>query len=206
MTDQNPSSVPTSHDRFSNRPSKRRALSPTSTQSANIEALFANPEADVGPRISKPKSLAAPPEIVANVQGSSAGAGSGEFHVYKASRRREYERLRAMDDEKRKEDEDKEYAVRREEQRRKDEEKTERNRLKREKLKARKGKGKGSGAQEEGGEDGEVGVVKKDVTKKRLEARTMDVKVRDNGAVEEAEDLEGHEDGNGIEIKDYDGF
>lgn len=34
-----------------------------------------------------------------NVQGSSAGAGSGEFHVYKASRRREYERLQLMEEE-----------------------------------------------------------------------------------------------------------
>lgn len=33
-----------------------------------------------------------------NVQGSSAGAGSGEFHVYKASRRREYERLKLLDE------------------------------------------------------------------------------------------------------------
>jgi hypothetical protein len=33
-----------------------------------------------------------------NVQGSRAGAGSGEFHVYKASRRREYERLKLLDE------------------------------------------------------------------------------------------------------------
>lgn len=33
-----------------------------------------------------------------NVQGSSAGAGSGEFHVYKQNRRREYERLKLMDE------------------------------------------------------------------------------------------------------------
>lgn len=33
-----------------------------------------------------------------NVQGSSAGAGSGEFHVYKASRRREYERTKLMEE------------------------------------------------------------------------------------------------------------
>ena len=44
-------------------------------------------------------ALPPPPEIVSNVQGSSAGAGSGEFHVYKASRRREYERLKLMDEE-----------------------------------------------------------------------------------------------------------
>lgn len=37
--------------------------------------------------------------MMKNVQGSSAGAGSGEFHVYKASRRREYERLKLMEDE-----------------------------------------------------------------------------------------------------------
>ena len=33
-----------------------------------------------------------------NVQGSSAGAGSGEFHVYKQNRRREYERLKLMEE------------------------------------------------------------------------------------------------------------
>jgi hypothetical protein len=40
----------------------------------------------------------APVEMMKNVQGSSAGAGSGEFHVYKQSRRREYERLKIMTD------------------------------------------------------------------------------------------------------------
>ena len=53
-----------------------------------------------GPKL---KAMPPPPEIVANVQGSSAGAGSGEFHVYKASRRRENERVKMMDDELRKE-------------------------------------------------------------------------------------------------------
>ena len=36
------------------------------------------------------------------MQGSSAGAGSGEFHVYKASRRREYERLKLLEEQNRK--------------------------------------------------------------------------------------------------------
>jgi hypothetical protein len=40
--------------------------------------------------------------MMKNVQGSSAGAGSGEFHVYKTSRRREYERLKLMEDESKK--------------------------------------------------------------------------------------------------------
>lgn len=50
------------------------------------------------PQGPKEKTLRAPQEMMKNVQGSAAGAGSGEFHVYKASRRREYERLKIMTD------------------------------------------------------------------------------------------------------------
>uniref|UniRef100_A0A8B9QF02 PRKR interacting protein 1 n=1 Tax=Apteryx owenii TaxID=8824 RepID=A0A8B9QF02_APTOW len=38
-----------------------------------------------------------PPEFVRDVMGSSAGAGSGEFHVYRHLRRREYQRQDFMD-------------------------------------------------------------------------------------------------------------
>src|SRR5215471_646550 len=102
MTEPIPESVPTSQDPRSKRPLKRRALTPVSEQATQIDSLFKDPtkEIQIHP-IPKPRtsaSLPPPPEIVANVQGSSAGAGSGEFHVYKASRRREYERLRLMDE------------------------------------------------------------------------------------------------------------
>ena len=50
----------------------------------------------------KEKTLRPPREMMKNVQGSSAGAGSGEFHVYKQNRRREYERLKLMDETSRK--------------------------------------------------------------------------------------------------------
>jgi len=149
MSEPIPESIPTSQDPRSKRPTKRRALTPVTAQASQVEALFAKPDRDIqlptSDALSKPRTLAPPPEIVANVQGSSAGAGSGEFHVYKASRRREYERLRLMDEEVRKEKGDEEFERRTEELRRRDEMKTGRNKAKREKMKARKLKGKGGG-------------------------------------------------------------
>ena len=150
MSENIPESVPTSQDARSKRPLKRRALTPTSKQASEVDALFANPEQDISlpsnALLAKKNLLPAPPEIVANVQGSSAGAGSGEFHVYKASRRREYERLRMMEEESKEEKEEADFKKRNEENKKKDEERMEKNRKKREKQKARKGgKGKDKG-------------------------------------------------------------
>ncbi|RYP62869.1 hypothetical protein DL770_009520 [Monosporascus sp. CRB-9-2] len=158
MSGEGPESIPTSADPRSKRPVKKRALTPLSAQSAHLEALFAKPEQEI--RIPPPaasssgrRDLPPPPEIVTNVQGSSAGAGSGEFHVYKAARRREYERLRRMDEEVRREREQAEFERAREERERRDGEKTRRNRERREKMKARKAQqqqkkgGGGNGAQ-----------------------------------------------------------
>lgn len=83
---------------------------------------------------------------MANVQGSSAGAGSGEFHVYKAARRREYERLKAMDEEAVKEKEDITWQAAVEGKRKEDEVKLGKNQAKRAKAKLRKEKGKKAGA------------------------------------------------------------
>lgn len=148
MSENIPESVPTSVSNRSQRPTKKRALTPATQQSAQVEALFANPDRidnglALGPR---ERPTMAPPEVVANVQGSSAGAGSGEFHVYKASRRREYERLRTMDEEVKAEEAEKDFQQRKEERERKDEEKLSKNRAKREKAKQRQAKKKAGGA------------------------------------------------------------
>ena len=150
MSENIPESIPVHRDPRSGQATKKRALSPKSKQSAHLEALFANPDKPISIPSSASKSASSlPPEIVANVQGSSAGAGSGEFHVYKASRRREYERLRAMDEEKETEEKDKEFMEKRTEQEKRDAEKTEKNRAKREKARLRKEKGKlGGNAQQ----------------------------------------------------------
>jgi hypothetical protein len=179
MSANTPESIPTSKDRSSHRPTKRRALTPVSQQAATVSSLFARPDQEI--RLPPPVSgdggsssvvaRRAVPEIVTNVQGSSAGAGSGEFHVYKASRRREYERLRAMDEEvvREKEQEDFEKAKREREER--DAEKTRRNRERRERKKGNGkakgqakvtpgGKGTGGGVQPRtGGEDGNSGAA-----------------------------------------------
>ncbi|KAF6787908.1 PRKR-interacting protein 1 [Colletotrichum sojae] len=145
MSGEGPDSIPTSADPRSRRPVKKRALTPVSEHAKQLDALFSKPDQEI--RIPPPsgafskRAVAAPPEIVTNVQGSSAGAGSGEFHVYKASRRREYDRLRAMDEEVKQEKDNEEFARKKAEREAKDEERTRRNREKRGKKKQRAKKG-----------------------------------------------------------------
>ncbi|KAG9247904.1 hypothetical protein BJ878DRAFT_123433 [Calycina marina] len=156
MSENIPESIPTSADPRSKRPLKKRAINtPASAQAASLDALFAKPSQDI--RIpssadpSKSHTHGQPPEIVANVQGSSAGAGSGEFHVYKASRRREYERLRAMDEELQEEEEGERWAREKRKREERDAEKTRKNREKRERAKKKGTKG---------GVEGKVGGLK----------------------------------------------
>ena len=158
MSEQIPESIPTSRNW---RPVKKQKVTAVSEQAKTVEALFAKPDKEIiipSAENSAVANLRAPPEIVSNVQGSSAGAGSGEFHVYKASRRREYERLRAMDEEVEKEKEDEAYERERLERLKRDQEATEKKRRKREKLKMKKGKGGKASGNGEDTESGAAGV------------------------------------------------
>ncbi|GKT49885.1 PRKR-interacting protein 1 [Colletotrichum spaethianum] len=152
MSGEGPESIPTSADPRSRRPTKKRALTPVTEHAKHLESLFSKPDQEIrlppAPGAVAKRAVAAPPEIVTNVQGSSAGAGSGEFHVYKASRRREYDRLRAMDEEVKQEKENEEFERQKAERAARDEERTRKNREKREKKKQKGKKGpaaKGSG-------------------------------------------------------------
>ncbi|KZL78967.1 duf1168 domain protein [Colletotrichum incanum] len=153
MSGEDPESIPTSADPRSRRPTKKRALTPVTEHAKHLESLFSKPDQEIrlppAPGAVAKRAVAAPPEIVTNVQGSSAGAGSGEFHVYKASRRREYDRLRAMDEEVKQEKENEEFERQKAERAARDEERTRKNREKREKKK-QKGK-KGPAAKGPGG-------------------------------------------------------
>ncbi|MBW0518948.1 hypothetical protein O181_058663 [Austropuccinia psidii MF-1] len=89
-------------------PANKHAPTPLEKQRLEVAKLLQDPTRKVHlPKPAKEKTIRPPREMIKNVQGSSAGAGSGEFHVYKQSRRREYERLRLMDE---KEQKDKETA------------------------------------------------------------------------------------------------
>ena len=112
---------------------------PADLQRLKLEKLMKNPEKPVHiPATKKKWQPKAPPEFVRDVMGSSAGAGSGEFHVYRHIRRREYSRQNYLDAEEKRLKLDTEYAAKREENIKAAEEATKRKREKRLKKKQRK--------------------------------------------------------------------
>ncbi|TPX68468.1 hypothetical protein CcCBS67573_g07156 [Chytriomyces confervae] len=108
-------------------------------------------------RRNKEAKVRAPTEFVRNVQGSSAGAGSGEFHVYRNLRRKEFARLKAMDVKDKMEKDKSEYEQRIEAVRLAEEQKTAKRRQKRRKRNVKGKKGAGKNADAESGSESEKG-------------------------------------------------
>ncbi|XP_042359733.1 PRKR-interacting protein 1 homolog [Plectropomus leopardus] len=117
------------------------AKTPAEEQRLKLERLMRNPD-KAAPIPDRPKEWnpRAPPEFVRDVMGSSAGAGagSGEFHVYRHLRRREYQRQDFLDKISEKLNRDQDYLDKVEQNRREAEERTAKRRKKREKLKQKK--------------------------------------------------------------------
>lgn len=112
---------------------------PAEEQRLKLERLMRNPDklAPIPDRL-KEWSPRAPPEFVRDVMGSSAGAGSGEFHVYRHLRRKEYQRQDFLDKMAEKEHRDVQYIHKVEQNQREAEERTAKRRKKREKMKEKK--------------------------------------------------------------------
>ncbi|XP_044759245.1 PRKR-interacting protein 1 homolog [Coccinella septempunctata] len=107
-------------------------------QRMKLEKLMKNPDKPVIiPERPKPRGVPAVPDFVRNVMGSSAGAGSGEFHVYRHLRRKEYARQKYMQEKAERERLDEEYHKKLEEHRLMAEAKTAKKRAKRLKRKAK---------------------------------------------------------------------
>jgi Protein of unknown function (DUF1168) len=120
------------------KPKRPRNLSPASAQRYELEQLLAKPDQEIIiPGVGDAPQLL-PPDILLNIQGSSAGAGSGEFHVYKASRKREFERIAKMEEEVHREESEQEFMRERAAKERRQADKTAKNRKRRDKKKGRK--------------------------------------------------------------------
>ncbi|KAF2903046.1 hypothetical protein ILUMI_03143 [Ignelater luminosus] len=108
----------------------------TDLQRLKLEKLMKNPDKPILiPERPKERGMPAVPEFVRNVMGSSAGAGSGEFHVYRHLRRKEYARQKFMKERGERERLEDEYHQKLEDNKRKAEEKTAKKRAKRLKRK-----------------------------------------------------------------------
>lgn len=131
-----PSPAPASPSAFA-APRKKHNLTPAEIQARNLEKLLADPSRPAP--IAKPpkteKTLRPPREVMKNVSGSSAGAGSGDFHVYKHARRREYERIKLMEEAAEREKRAKEFEERQAQLQQEAQAKTSKNRAKRDKKK-----------------------------------------------------------------------
>lgn len=125
-------------------------------QRIKVERLMRKPDKPVFiPEKKKEWKPRQAPEFVRDVMGSSAGAGSGEFHVYRHIRRREFAREEYLNKVDKKQKLDEEFLIKREENTKKAEEATARKRAKRQRKKQKAQMKKKQMAKEKKSADGE---------------------------------------------------
>ncbi|KHJ42941.1 hypothetical protein D918_07025 [Trichuris suis] len=117
----------------------RGAKTASDVQRLRLEKLLENIDKPVKiPDVQPEWKPEPPPEFVRNVVGSSAGAGSGEYHIYRNIRKKESERLQYIEQKALREKRLKEFEEKIEQRKRLAEEKTSRKRAKRQKRKLKK--------------------------------------------------------------------
>ncbi|XP_055626284.1 PRKR-interacting protein 1 homolog [Toxorhynchites rutilus septentrionalis] len=124
-------------------------------QRAKLDKLMKNPEKPIVlPEPPKGRDFsAAIPSFVRNVMGSSAGAGSGEFHVYRHLRRKEYARQKYIQEKSRSELMDEEFQEKLEQNKQAAEARTAKKRAKRLKKKANQKANRGKKPKKEESDD-----------------------------------------------------
>ncbi|XP_031640268.1 PRKR-interacting protein 1 homolog [Contarinia nasturtii] len=118
------------------------ARTPTDIQRIKLEKLMKNPQKVVAiPQSNSQRNggdgYGDTPSFVRNVMGSSAGAGSGEFHVYRHLRRKEYARQKQLQQQSVKEQMEEDFRNKIEQNRLLADQKTAKKRAKRLKKKQR---------------------------------------------------------------------
>nr|XP_022344765.1 PRKR-interacting protein 1 homolog [Crassostrea virginica] len=170
----------------------------TDLQRLKLEKLMKNPNKEAFiPEKSKTKEPRAPHEFIRNVWGSSAGAGSGDFHVYRGVRRREYARQKFIDEMAEKTGKDEEYLKKVEQNQKAAEERTAKKRAKRnkkkQKLKAKKSKTSADQSKNEENDDTEES---EDSEEEKVEEKTESDKGQTCDKVQLSTG-QGGQDGNG---------
>ncbi|XP_019548621.3 PRKR-interacting protein 1 homolog [Aedes albopictus] len=170
-------------------------------QRAKLEKLMKNPDKPVIiPESPRERDFSnAIPSFVRNVMGSSAGAGSGEFHVYRHLRRKEYARQKHIQEKSRSEQLDDEFQQKLEQNKQDAEDRTAKKRAKRQKKKAKQKANRGkkprkeeeSEKSESDEEDDEVVEEKEEDDRKtqgKEEVNEECVEQKSNEAVETVDD------------------